>query len=53
VDSEPHFCTKFKAIREKKVGFLLRKSVAGCGRITAEKLGLFPGNLANYEGEMG
>jgi hypothetical protein len=49
VDSEPHFGTKLKAIRDKKEGFFRRKIVAPCGRITAKKLGVFPGNMAYYE----
>jgi hypothetical protein len=49
VDSEPHFGPKLKAIREKKEGIFLQKSVVGCGRMTRENLGVFPGNMAYYE----
>jgi hypothetical protein len=52
VDSEPHFGTKLKAIRDKKEGFFFRRDVAACGRIAAEKLGFFPRNLAYYAGGM-
>jgi hypothetical protein len=54
VDSEPHFGSKLKAIREKKGRFFVRKSVVGFGRMIREKLGVFPGNLAYYaEGRVG
>jgi hypothetical protein len=41
---------KLKAIRDKKEVFFLRRDEAACGRISAEKLGLFPEKLAYYEG---
>jgi hypothetical protein len=50
VDSEPHFGTKLKAIRDKIGRFFLRKSVVGWGRIMREKIVVFSGNLAYYEG---
>jgi hypothetical protein len=50
VDSEPHFGPKLKGIREEKGRFFVRKSVTGWGRIIREKLGVFPENLAYYEG---
>jgi hypothetical protein len=46
VDSEPHFDTKLKAIRDEKEGIFLQKSAVGCGRMTRENLGVFPGNMA-------
>jgi hypothetical protein len=46
VDSKPRFERKLKGIREEKGRFFERKSLAGCGRMGGEKLGLFPENLA-------
>jgi hypothetical protein len=50
VDSEPHFGAKLKGIREEKRRFFVRKSVVRCGRMSGEKLGVFPEDLAYYEG---